>query len=270
MNFEFLFLDRSLNLNMPSTQTKYKWFFIAGMLVCGIAVGLYFLKIERKKKDAALVRYPAFGIDMPDQYEIHGIDVSKYQEFIHWPSVKQMKVKNIKLGFAFIKATEGLSHKDEQFNRNWRKANEAGMACGAYHFFIAGKSGKAQADFFIRNVKLASGNLPPVLDIEQLYGNNPVAVRRELKLFLKAMEAHYKVKPIIYTYADFYSNYLNDGFDAYPLWIAHYFEPQGPRIDKEWLFWQHSDRGKVNGIKANVDFNVFNGDSADFKKLLLP
>ena len=90
------------------------------------------------------------------------------------------------------------------------------------------------------------------------------------KIFLNTLEAHYKVKPIIYTYAHFYTNYLSEGFDEYPLWIAHYFEPQGPRINKQWQFWQHSERGRVNGIKANVDFNVFNGDSMEFKQLLLP
>ena len=253
-----------------SSSKKYKWFFIATMLICGIAVGLYFLKMDRKKKEAAATRYKAFGIYMPENYAIHGIDVSKYQEFIHWSGVKNMQVKNIKLGFAFIKATEGLSRKDEQFTRNWKKANEAGMTCGAYHFFIAGKSGKAQANFFIKNVKLYSGNLPPVLDIEHLYNSSAAALKKELKIFLNTLEAHYKVKPIIYTYAHFYTNYLNEGFDDYPLWIAHYFEPQGPRINKQWQFWQHSERGKVNGIKANVDFNVFNGDSADFKQLLLP
>ena len=50
----------------------------------------------------------------------------------------------------------------------------------------------------------------------------------------------------------------------------HYFEPQGPRINREWQLWQHSERGKVNGIRANVDFNVFNGDADDFEDLLLP
>ncbi|HAW7953768.1 TPA: hypothetical protein JLO29_000038 [Escherichia coli] len=26
-----------------------------------------------------------------------------------------------------------------------------------------------------------------------------------------------------------------------------------------WRFWQHSDRGQVDGINGPVDFNVFNG-----------
>lgn len=84
------------------------------------------------------------------------------------------------------------------------------------------------------------------------------------------VEEHYGVKPIIYTNVDFYTRILKDDFDEYPLWIAHYLEKHRPRIYRDWSFWQHSETGKVNGIKGNVDFNVFNGDSADFRKLLVP
>ncbi len=43
----------------------------------------------------------------------------------------------------------------------------------------------------------------------------------------------------------------------------------GKRGKREWLFWQHNEEGRVNGILSKVDFNVFYGDSADFKKLLI-
>ena len=56
------------------------------------------------------------------------------------------------------------------FNRNWKKIKEAGLIRGAYHYFLATKSGKAQAENFINSVTLLPGDLPPVLDIEQTYG----------------------------------------------------------------------------------------------------
>ncbi|HVK96683.1 MAG TPA: GH25 family lysozyme, partial [Flavisolibacter sp.] len=68
----------------------------------------------------------------------------------------------------------------------------------------------------------------------------------------------------------FYERHLQGEFDHYPLWIAHYLQPERPRIKRNWSFWQHSDKGRVNGINANVDFNVFNGDSSKFKALLVP
>src|SRR5438067_4311670 len=113
-----------------------KWFIIIPcIIVASAAIAYYtykFLSIEHAK----FVRYPDFGNDIPDSYEIHGIDVSKYQNYIDWPSVKEMKVHNVRIGFAFIKATEGLGNTDKLFKRNWKKTKEAGVTRGAYHFFL--------------------------------------------------------------------------------------------------------------------------------------
>jgi lysozyme len=143
------------------------------------------------------------------------------------------------------------------------------MTRGAYHFFIATKSGKAQARNFISTVNLDPGDLPPVLDIEQLHGVSPQKMRKEVKDWLDVVEGHYKVRPVIYTYVHFYSHYLAREFDDYPLWVAHYLEKNKPRINRPWIFWQHNETGRVNGITSPVDFNVFNGDSTDFKDLLV-
>jgi lysozyme len=62
---------------------------------------------------------------------------------------------------------------------------------------------------------------------------------------------------------------LGKKFNDYPLWIAHYFEKDKPRISRDWHFWQHSENGRVNGITTKVDFNVFKGDSTAFKQLLI-
>ena len=180
-----------------------------------------------------------------------------------------MRVKNIQLGFAFIKATEGIGNTDPQFGRNWKKTKTNGIIRGAYHFFIASKDGKMQAENFIDKVELEAGDFPPVLDIEQLNGNSPSELRKEAKEWLDVVENYYHVKPIIYTNVDFYNRNLGKEFDSYPLWIAHYYQPQQPSISRGWLFWQHSDEGRVNGITRPVDFNIFNGDSLEFKNLLI-
>jgi len=216
------------------------------------------------------VLYREFGIPIPSNYEIHGIDVSRYQQNIAWDAVRDMDVNGIRLHFAFIKATEGTSNKDPYFRRNWRKSREAGVVRGAYHFFVPWKDGRLQAEHFISQVGLESGDLPPVLDVEQIGRTTTVKLREEVKEFLSILEAHYGVKPIIYTNADFYKRHLLGHFDQYPLWVAHYLQPHQPRISRSWSFWQHSETGRVNGIVSKVDFNVFNGDSADFRALLLP
>lgn len=219
---------------------------------------------------AMFVRYPQFGISIPESYPIHGIDVSKYQQMIAWDEVKAMQVKNIKLGFAFIKATEGIGNMDRLFPRNWKKAREAGIVRGAYHFFLATKDGRMQAENFIKCVDLKPGDMPPVLDIEQTYGISADVLKKEVKEWLEITEAYYGIKPIIYTNVDFYKRNLGNDFDSYPLWVAHYYQPNQPRIKRDWLFWQHSEAGRVNGILSAVDFNVFGGDSVEFRSILVP
>jgi lysozyme len=223
-----------------------------------------------KSRKLEFVRYEEFGIPIPARYSIHGIDVSRYQQIISWESVKNMQVENIRLTFAFIKATEGNGNVDPFFKRNWRKAKSAGIVRGAYHFFICSKDGKKQAQNFIKRVTLESGDLPPVLDVEQTHGASAETIQKRVKDWLVTMEEYYGTKPIIYTNVYFYERYLQGHFDDYPLWVAHYLEAHQPRIKRDWTFWQHSEQGRVNGIKAKVDFNVFNGDSVTFQSYLLP
>ena len=83
------------------------------------------------------------------------------------------------------------------------------------------------------------------------------------------VEYYYGVKPIIYTNVDFYSRNLGKEFNSYPLWAAHYYQYDTPRIERNWDFWQHSEEGRVNGILSKVDFNVFNGDSLQFRNILM-
>lgn len=213
--------------------------------------------------------YPGFGIQIPDGYQIHGIDVSRYQRTINWEEVKEMEEKGIKIGFVFIKATEGKTHVDARFKRNWLNAEIQNIPKGAYHFFIPGTDAVKQANNFIQAVTLRKGDLPPVLDVEKS-GNLSVGhMQDEVRRWLKAVENEFGVKPIIYTNIFFFEKYFHEGFEEYPLWIAHYLQPDKPRITNEWVFWQHSDSGRVNGIKSNVDFNVFNGDSTQFNNLLI-
>jgi lysozyme len=247
--------------------TAFKVITVSIIYLTAAALAVYLINnyLNRPK----FVRYAAFGISVPANYDIHGIDVSHYQAAIDWEAVKSMQDKNIKIGFAFIKATEGLSKVDAIYRRNWFKAGDAKIPRGAYHFFVSSKSGKAQAQNFIETVILEKGDMPPVLDIEQTNGASAADIQQRAKDWLTMVEKQYKVKPIIYTNVDFYQNFLAGKFDDYPLWVAHYLVKDKPRIKRNWLFWQHNDGGRVNGINAYVDFNVFNGDSTDFNKLLI-
>lgn len=213
--------------------------------------------------------YESFNIKIPKKHHIHGIDVSYYQGKIDWQKVKSMEDDGVKISFAFIKATEGILSVDPYFQRNWREAPKAGLKVGAYHFFRPQKSGLWQANFFLQTASFEKGDLPPVVDIESLDGTSPEKMRKELNAFIIQVEEKTKVKPIIYSGLKFYKDNLRGFYDDYPLWVAHYHQPKIKLADKEWKFWQHSDKARINGINHVVDFNAFNGDSLKFQQMLI-
>ncbi len=235
------------------------------LITCSIVA--YYFKDRFNKP--TFILYKEFGIYIPVNYQVHGIDVSRHQQNISWDAVKQMKINNVAVGFAFIKATEGTDLIDDQFKTNMRNALAAEIPRGAYHFFLGSKSGKLQAAHFVENVYLKKGDLPPVLDVEQANGASVTDLQQRVADWLKLVEKRYKVKPIIYSNISFYNKFLAGKFDDYPLWVAHYLERNKPRIQRNWTFWQHNETGHVNGIQANVDFNVFNGDSTAFNNILI-
>ena len=206
----------------------------------------------------------------PKGYEIHGIDISHYQGEIDWNSLRGATREGCPWRFIMIKATEGSSRLDENFKENFYQARENGYIRGAYHFWSNMSSARSQAYHFLQKVHLQKGDLPPVLDVEHKPADKSVEeFQQDVLTWLHIVEDKYHVKPILYTYYKFKEQYLSTPvFEDYPYWIAHYYvdkvEYRGP-----WKFWQHTDVGRLPGIKGYVDFNIYNGSYYDLKKLTI-
>jgi LysM repeat protein len=126
-----------------------------------------------------------------------------------------------------------------------------------------------------------NGELPPVLDLETNDGQTKDRIIERAKTWLDLVEAAFGKKPIIYSGQYFLQDFFSEvggGPPAwakdYPLWLAQYpnqyvpgMRPSLPRGWFKWTFWQYSDKGRINGINARVDLNVFNGSLDDLYKL---
>jgi lysozyme len=188
-----------------------------------------------------------------------GLDVSEYQGKISWIDVDSLENK-YPVHFVFIRATVGIDRLDKQFDENWLGAKKSNLIRGAYHYYRPNENSLEQAALFIKTVSLEKGDLPPVLDIERLPENQSVdRLKIGLKRWLRAVEAHYKVKPIIYTGERYYDDFLKEEFSDYLFWIANY-NFYRENIQEDWLFWQFTEKASVSGIKGNVDVNIYNGD----------
>jgi lysozyme len=187
---------------------------------------------------------------------LQGIDVSHYQQKIDWQTV----VEKNDLQFAFVKATEGSDFRDSLFCSNWTQLQQFGIRRGAYHYFRSYGCGFEQALHFMENVKLAPGDLAPVLDLETTDNMPTEIMLEEAQIWMQTIERSLNVRPILYTNQAFYEKYLVGVFDQHPLWIARYSNAAPQLKDGSiWNFWQYSHEGRLDGIPQHVDLNVFRG-----------
>lgn len=197
-----------------------------------------------------------------DNLPARGVDVSHYQGHVDWAAVEEAGV-----GFAFVKATEGVTYADPTFRRHWEALGETAILRGAYHRFRAGRDAEAQAEHFLAVVPFREGDLPPVLDVEATDGVSDARLIRGVRAWLRIVEARTGVRPVVYTKPGFRRAHLGAALDDYPLWIAEYGvdSPSHAR----WTFWQHSEQGRVPGIQKIVDLDRFNGTRADLRRLAI-
>lgn len=261
---------RSKKKMQPRTMPVWLRNFLAVCIILVFSTGFYWFFIRPYAyRWKPCYGQKGYGVCMPCNYEVHGIDISHYQGKIDWELLTHNREAQFPIHFIFLKATEGGDHGDDTFTQNFGQARKYGFIRGAYHYFIPKTDARKQADFFIRTVQLAKGDLPPVLDVETTGKQSPQELKTAVKTWLDRVEAHYGVKPILYTSYKFKKRYLSDSiFNAYPYWIAHYYV-DSVRYEGKWHFWQHTDVGTVPGIEEEVDLNVFNGTMEELLELTL-
>ena len=199
---------------------------------------------------------------------VRGVDVSRRQGEIDWARVAAADAQ-----FCYVKATEGEGLKDIRFRENFDNSKAAGLLRGAYHYFRPDKDALAQVDNFLQVVPaLSPGDLPAVLDVEVSGGKDAKAVLDGIQAWVEAVENVLGRQPILYTYASFWSQTLRGSsrFSGYHLWVAHYTFKATPTVPSgfdDYLFWQFSEQGKMDGIEGNVDLDRFNGSLEELTTL---
>lgn len=224
---------------------------------------------------AALVAPAAAGAKLP------GIDVSNHQGEIDWGEVARSGER-----FAIVKASESTNFVDKWYESNRSGADKRDVKLGAYHYArpSGGKDShiaddaKDEAKHFLRIAKPRSGDLLPMLDLEDAGSLNPDELRYWAKKWLRKVDREVGVKPMIYTYPSFWHVQMDNtqffakrGYEA--LFIANY-EVKRPDVPADnwdgegWTFWQYTSCGKVPGIKGCVDRDFYKHKS--FNRVEIP
>ena len=191
---------------------------------------------------------------------VQGVDVSRHQPDIDWRALARTDIR-----FAYIKATEGADYVDPLFAAHWRNAGAAGLKRGAYHFFTLCRTGAEQAANFLRTVPRGDA-LPPAVDLEHKgpcrHGAQISDVDGEVRAYLDAVETATGRRPILYVTREFHDAHIAE-FKGERFWVRSLFRwPQYRRRD--WVLWQHHNKGARAGVKGPVDIDAFRGDERAF------
>ena len=212
-------------------------------------------------RDGELVTYekdPRFRVR-------YGVDVSKYQGKINWQRVKESGIDFaiVRIGYRGY-GNAGNLKADDYYARNIEEARKVGMDVGGYFFSQAINEEEAveEADFVIGLLDGYELQLPVVYDPELIrddvartdevtgeqFTANTVAFCERIK------EAGYQ--PMIYSNMVWESELFDlKQLQDYPIWYADY-EPI-PQTPYNFVMWQYTEKGYVDGINGIVDRNVW-------------
>lgn len=188
-----------------------------------------------------------------------GIDVSVYQKQIDWAKVEQSGVEFVMLRAGFGHYNPDKSQQDANFAANIQGAHAAGLKVGAYHFSYAmtPDEARAEAEFCLSILEPYRDliDYPIAFDIER--EEQQALSEQELTAIVRAFcepvrEAGYT--PIIYTYDSWLQSHPGwEKLQEYDIWAANW--ATAPKSDFDPIMWQYTNKGRVDGIDANVDLN---------------
>lgn len=186
---------------------------------------------------------------------IHGIDLSHYQGNVFWEVVGKTK-----MAYVYLKATEGGTRIDDKYKQNIDLAHSYGLKVGSYHFYRPRISQVDQLHNFMAQCRPGDQDLLPMIDVETRSGLPREEFRDSLAKFLVLVEKAYRQRPLVYTGTSFYNSNLQGLLDDYKLMIAQYSSRQPVLADgKEYILWQYTGKGHLDGINGYVDKSRFMG-----------
>ncbi|MDE7452334.1 MAG: hypothetical protein K2M52_03275 [Paramuribaculum sp.] len=230
---------------------KFITYFSVALFV-GIAVYIFYIVVTGRGETVI----PQSVVN----YTIKGVDISSHNGDVNFNSLARQGID-----FVYIKGTEGTDFKDNKFNVNFRKAAEAGLKVGMYHFFRFDTSGYMQALNVINSLRGLKPDLPVAIDLEQWTNPRGISIDSVVKQVEKMADVLAKegLEVVIYTNKDGYSRFYRNRLEKYPLWLCSFTDIEEKY---DWLFWQYSHRGRLEGVDRLVDMNLFNGNDSVWQK----
>ena len=195
-----------------------------------------------------------------ESLETKGIDVSKWQADIDWKAVAGAGIDFAILRVGYRGSETGVLVEDPYFKANIAGATKAGVKVGVYFFTQAINEAEAveEASMAMELVKGYRLDYPIYIDTEWSGGRadnlNKTNRTKIVKAFCKTVQnSGYKAG--VYASKYWYLDNLHvDELKDYTIWVAQYNTEC--TYTGKYDMWQYTDKGRVPGIKGNVDLNI--------------
>ena len=203
-----------------------------------------------------VITVPVYALS-PSSNEIYrGIDVSEWQGDIDFARVKEAGIEVV-----YIRAGQGFSYEDAQFERNYEQAKRYGFKIGVYHYMTARsvEDARTQAQFFVSLISGKQIDCKLAMDFESFGSLNRSQINEIALAYMDEVKRLSGKEVVVYSNTYDATYVFNSEVAKEPLWVAQYgvIEPQDNGHWENWVGYQYSSTGRVSGINGNVDLDRF-------------
>ena len=195
--------------------------------------------------------YKYFDISKTDKPLSNGIDLSCHNGSIDW--------SKIKTDFVLLRAGYGkeITQKDDRFEEYYAGAKANGIPVGAYWYSYAMSIEEAiqEADVFLTTIKGKQFEYPVFYDVEESkqFELGKEKLSAIICAFLERVEAAGYFVGLYGSASSLTTHTADDIKRKYAIWLAHWCD--STNYSGAYGIWQHSCKGKVNGISGDVDLD---------------
>lgn len=206
-----------------------------------------------------IISVPVYALSPSSNVIYKGIDVSEWQGNIDFARVKEAGIEMV-----YIRAGQGFSYEDAQFERNYEEARRNGLKIGVYHYMTARsvEDAKLQAQFFVSLISGKQIDCKLAMDFESFGSLNRSQINEIAVAYMEEVKRLSGKEVVVYSNTYDAKYVFNSEVANEPLWVAQYgvSEPQDNGNWKNWVGYQYSSTGRISGISGNVDLDEFTED----------
>lgn len=208
---------------------------------------------------------------------VYGMDVSQHNGKINFKKAKRDGIEFvfIRVGYTGYTKSSFSLNLDKNYKTYIKDATKAGLKVGVYWYSQSTKvsEAKKEANALLKAIKGYSITMPVVFDYEfadtkkgrldsaKLSKTNMTA--NALAFLNTVSNAGYDA--CIYASENFLGEHLyaNQISSNFKVWLANYSSKTNYKGDYE--FWQHTAKGRVSGMRGNVDINFwYKGENSTY------